>query len=223
MLSQHCIVTCLRCRILWWPKPPWSYPDQWGYSGSASACFLSSYVGYVLSFDSTSGNRGHHLWCSLCLVLVASLTFQVNLRGSDLAASGTHRFGEMEEWQKKLLERKWIRQLNNQMTRARNTLRLTDLNELDEWDERQGQWTTSNKWAFCNVDFLSPFSSVSMAFLANKWTRFRTKAIWFNFWRFYLWCYRFCLLQLWLCLSRLCNYHYYHFIPDMYLMAFLHP
>ena len=27
---------------------------------------------------------------------------------------------------------KWIRQLNNQMTMARNTLRLTDLNDLDE-------------------------------------------------------------------------------------------
>ena len=65
-------------------------------------------------------------------MLVASLTFQVNLRGSDLAASGAHRFREMEEWQKKLLEMKWIRQLNNQMTRARNTLRLTDLNDLDE-------------------------------------------------------------------------------------------
>lgn len=45
------------------------------------------------------------------LVLVAS-TFQVDLRGSDLAASGTRRFREME-WQKKLLEMKCIRQLNN--------------------------------------------------------------------------------------------------------------
>lgn len=52
----------------------------------------------------TTCDAAYALW-ALCLL--PSLTFRVNLRGSDLAASGAHRFGEMEEWQKKLLEMKW--------------------------------------------------------------------------------------------------------------------